>query len=169
MLLPVALVLSLLSQAPAGSLTFSVYVSAPIRDGFLDVSKDTFDTMKDISDQINNDKQLRLVDRKEDADVVIVVIGRGVGTAAYGARTEVYKNYYGGASVETLPVVANTRWITTVLMAGTYKREFGAAKTNTSAYSLGDWTEDAREIVKNIRAWVAANAETLRARRAKRD
>ncbi len=158
---------SAFAQAPVGTPTFTVFVAAPLRDGFADVSKDTADTMKDIANRLKDDKGLTLVNRKEDADVIIVVIGRGVGSQAYGARTDIYRNYYGGASIQTLPIVGNTRWITTMLIVGDYKREFPAARTNTSQFSLGDWGEDANIIVKNIRAWVATNAETLQNRRGK--
>ena len=167
--MPFALLFAVLAfvQAPAGTPTFTVCVAAPMRDGFLDVTKDIADTMKDISDKIKNDKQLTLVDRKEDADVVIVVVARGRGSETYGQRTSVYKNYYGGATVETLPVVANTRWITTMLVVGAYRREFAAARTNASTSSLGDWSENADEIVRNIHAWVVTNADNLRAKRVK--
>ena len=170
-----ALVLTLSFVAPHPSVArsqtappvFSVFVAAPMRDGFQDVSKDTSDTISDISDAVKRDKRLRLVTRKEDADVVLVVIGRGVGSDTFGQRTQVYRNYYGGTSVQSLPMVANTRWITTVLISGTYQREFAAAQTNTSAFSWGAWSVNAGTIVDNIGAWVATNADTLLARRGK--
>ena len=47
--LPVVSTQTLLAQAPVGTQTFTVFVAAPMRDGFQDVSKDTSDTMKDIA------------------------------------------------------------------------------------------------------------------------
>src|SRR5260221_2907578 len=145
-----------------------VYVTAPMRDGFVDTGKDIQDSVKDIQGKVRDTKELRLVEQASDADIVLTVVTRGVGSQAYGVRTNVYSGYYTWTDVSTVPIVANTFLISTVVQAGKYRKEFTGTQTQSSALSMGAWTEIAARISKEVKAWSLANAEQLRARRAKK-
>ena len=154
------------AQAPAGTPKILVWVTAPTRDGFVDTSKDIEDTVNDIRKAVQAEKTIELAEGPKTADLLLTIVERGTGSQLYGERTQV-THYYGGTQLESLPVVANTRWISTVMEVGAYKKEFAAAYTNSSSSSLGAWTDDARQIVKNLRAWVSANDANIRAKRKK--
>jgi hypothetical protein len=166
-----ALVMLLAPVLPSASMQFqdgriAVYVTAPTRDGFVDTGKDIQDSVKDIRNKIKDTKELRLAEQASDADVILTVVTRGVGSQAYGVRTNVYSNYYSGTDVSTVPIVANTFWISTVLQAGKYRKEFTGTQTQSSAMSMGAWTEIAGRISKEVKAWALANADQLRVKRA---
>jgi hypothetical protein len=153
---------------PAQDFRISVYVGAPMRDGFVDTGKDIQDSVKDVRSKIRDVKELRVVDQVSDADVVLTVVTRGVGSEAFGVRTNVYNTYYSGTEISTAPILANTFWISTVMQVGKYRKEFTGQQTQSSAYSLGAWSEIAGRIAKEVRAWSIANADQLRAKRATR-
>jgi hypothetical protein len=154
-----------LAHAPQGE-RFTVYLSAPMRDGFADTSKDIQDSIKDISGRIDNMKELQTVDRREIADIVLTVVTRGVGSQAFGERLT-YSQYYRGADVTTTQMIANTWWVSTMMEVGTYKKELTGAYTNQSSTSMGAWTECAKQIANNLKSWAVANSEQLRKRRIK--
>jgi hypothetical protein len=109
-------------------------------------------------------KELRIVEDRNDADVVLTVVTRGVGAEAYGTRTSV-NEVYRGAEVTTAPMYANTFWISTVLSAGQYRKEFVGSQTQESAVSLGAWSQIAGRVAKEVRAWAVTNGDQLRSRR----
>jgi hypothetical protein len=161
-----AVLLLSLSLSTAQTDRFSVFITAPTRDGFADTSKDIQDSIKDIRDRLSGMKELQVVDQRAKADIVLTVVTRGVGSQAYGQRTN-YSQYYRETDVTTVPIVANTWWVATVMEVGKYRKEFLGASTNTSAYSLGAWADCAKQISNNIKSWALANAEQLRQRRGK--
>jgi hypothetical protein len=163
----IALVLSQATPAVNDS-RISVYLTAPMRDGFVDTSKGIEDSIKDIHKNLTKKKGIRLADRAEDADVILVVVDRGVGVDAYGSRTTARDTTYAGVVVESAPMVANTFWVSTVLQAGTYRKEFVGRHTQEAAASLGAWTTVAEDLAKQVDAWTTANAAQVRARRASR-
>jgi hypothetical protein len=144
-----------------------VFVTAPTRDGFLDTSKDMQDSIRDIAKEISSKKELRLVDTREQADIVLTVAGRGVGSQAFGQRVQ-YNESYRNAELTSTPILANTFWVTAVLEIGAYRKEFTGAQTQESEYSLGAWTQCADRLVKDLRAWASANGEQVRQRRTKK-
>lgn len=163
-----SLLLCLAVQAPASDAQIGVYITAPTRGGFVDTGKDIQDSVKDIRDEMKGMKTLRVVDRPEDADVVLTVVMRGVGSEAFATRTEVNVSQYRGseqASTTTGSVYANTWWLSSVIQAGQYRKEFVGSETNTSRSSMGAWRNVAKRTAKEVEAWAVANAAQLRARR----
>jgi hypothetical protein len=146
----------------------SVYLTAPMRDGFADTTKDIQDSIADIAKNLVKKKDVRLADSPDDADVTLIVVGRGVGVDAYGSRTTARDTRYAGVVVEDTPMVANTFWVSTVLQAGTYRKEFVGRHTQKSAASLGAWSTVADDLAKQVDAWTTTNAAQIRSRRAKR-
>ena len=145
------------AQPPA---QFTLYVSAPTRDGFLDTSKEIQDSIKDVSSRLKNLKGFQIVDRAEDADIVITIVARGHGFQAFGQRIE-DKQYYNGTTLTTTPVGVNTFWVTSVLKVGAYQKEFTGTYTQKSSSSMGAWTLCAKTLADNFRSWALANAEQL--------
>jgi hypothetical protein len=160
----VSLMLSLVVQsAPA---RFTVFISAPMRDGFFDTSKDIQDSIKDIRSQLGKQKNINLdiIDDRSKATIILTVVARGVGSIAYGSRTSA-QTYYRGATLETTPMVANTYWVSTMMQVGTYKKEFTGAYTNTASSSMGAWGQCAQQVAKNIGSWAVANADLIKQRK----
>jgi len=153
-----------LSLSAAQADRFTVYLSAPTRDGFVDTSKDIQDSIKDIRGRLASMKEFQIVDSREKADVVLTVVTRGVGSQAYGQRLS-YTEYYNNAVLTSLPVVANTYWVATVMEVGSYRKEFSGAYTHQYAYSMGAWGECAKQLANDVRAWAKANASQLKQRR----
>jgi hypothetical protein len=146
---------------------FAVYLSAPVRDGFVDTSKDIQDSIKDISSRLNDTKEIELVNAHEEADVVLTVVARGVGSKAFGERTTVYANYFlNTVTASSMPIIENMYWVSTVMEVGSYKKEFSVGYWNTVRGSFGAWTADARQIADDVKVWIIANATQLKERRA---
>ncbi|PYR75654.1 MAG: hypothetical protein DMF86_14740 [Acidobacteria bacterium] len=162
----VCLLLAVLLSAPVQTDSrIVVFVSAPLRDGFVDTNKDIQDSIKDVRSELERKKDVIIVDDPSHADVLLTIVTRGIGTQHWGERTNVYHGYYSGTDITTTPIMANTFWVSAVLKAGTYQREIVGTQTQESAYSLGAWTTCAERIAKDLRAWVTANATQLRAKR----
>ena len=139
---------------------FTVYVSAPVRDGFFDTSKPIQDSIRDIRADLKGMKEITLVDSQDKADVVLTVIGRGVGIETFGQRLSSYVNYFGYAEVYNVPLTAQTYWISTVMQVGNYKKEFvGIYRTSYDYAAL--WRRAAEQITKSVQAWIQTNAMQL--------
>ncbi len=156
-----------LAQAPTNDARIAIFLTGPTRDGFVDTSRELQDSLKDVRKELADRRELRLTDNRAEADVVLTVVARGVGTQTFGQRVQ-YSEYYRNAEMTSTPILANTFWVTGVLEAGTYRKEFTGLQTQESQYSLGAWTECADRLGKDVRAWVTANAEQLRSRRRSR-
>jgi hypothetical protein len=162
------LLTAFLAQAvpPSQDFRISVFITAPTRDGFVDTGKDIQDSVKDVRNAMKGMKELRIVDDPKDADLLLTVVTRGVGSQAYGTRTSV-NDVYRGTDITTAPIYANTFWVSTVLSAGSYRKEFVGFQTQSSASSLGAWSQVAGRVAKEVQAWAVANADQLRSRRKK--
>lgn len=141
-----------------------VYVSAPIRDGFIDTNQEIQNSVKDLRGKLSGMKQLQLVDVPEGADIVVTVVARGVGSETYGERLS-YAEYYNKAVLTTVPIWDNTFWVTAVMEVGTYKREFTGDVTHEYKYSGGAWGNCAKQIAKDLKSWVVANIGQIKRRR----
>jgi hypothetical protein len=146
----------------ATNLRFTVFVSAPQRDGFFDTTKDIQDSIKDLRDRLSKEKNviLTITDDRKRADVILTVVRRGIGNETYGRRVE-FVDYYGGASLQQSPMIATTFWVSTMMQVGAYKKEFTGAQTQDqqgSPLTYGAWGKCANQIVSNISSWTKANA-----------
>ena len=144
------------------NLRFTVFVSAPQRDGFFDTTKDIQDSIKDIRDRLSKEKNviLTITDDRKRADVILTVVRRGIGNETYGRRVE-FVDYYGGATLQQAPMIATTFWVSTMMQVGAYKKEFTGAQTQDqqgSPLTYGAWGKCANQIVSNISSWTKTNA-----------
>lgn len=160
------LLLALMLQVPpAQDARISVFVTAPLRDGFVDTNKPIEDSIKDIRGELKGMKELRLLDRAEGADMVLVVVARGVGSQAYGVRTNINEKLYTGTDITTVPIGTNTCWVSVVMQVGAYRKEL-VGRDTASSTSIGPfWRLAGEQVAKNIKAWSLANAEQVRATR----
>ena len=118
----------------------TVYVSASMRDGFVEMSKGIEDSVKDISRRLAKMKEFRLVNSREKADIVLVVL----------ARSE-------GRSIEFM-----AKWVQTVMEVGQYQKEFWG---HDGPAPISKWGSCADQIADHVKAWTLANREQLRQRR----
>jgi hypothetical protein len=144
------------------NLRFTVFISAPQRDGFFDTTKEIQDSIKDIRDKLSKERNviLTISDDRKKADVILTVVQRGIGNVAYGRRVE-FQDYYGGASLEQSPMIATTYWVSTMMQVGAYKKEFTGTQTQDNqgvSLSFGAWNKCASLIVSNIASWTRTNA-----------
>jgi hypothetical protein len=144
------------------NLRFTVFVSAPQRDGFFDTTKDIQDSIKDIRDRLSKEKNviLTITDDRKRADVILTVVRRGIGNETYGRRVE-FVDYYGGATLQQAPMIATTFWVSTMMQVGAYKKEFTGAQTQDqqgSPLTYGAWGKCANQIASNISSWTKTNA-----------
>ncbi len=146
-----ALVLALLAplaqQAAAQSTKAKVYVtSVGAQNGFTDPSKDNRDTAKDIRDDLKGKKGIALTDVREEAAIVLVVMGReseGVTANAFGAGRD-----------RTLRVK--------FIAAGT-EADMTASAMSGVVGSAGAWGKAAGKIADQVADWVKENGARLQA------
>lgn len=145
----------------------AIYISAPMRNGFLDSNRSIQDSIKDISDQLYGKKGIKIIEEREKADIVLVVVSRGIGSEEYSKRLA-YKEHFNAAELSSAPIIYNTAWISTVLQAGEYKKELIGTDIRIPGDAIGLWRNCAKEIARNVVAWVKANS-ALKARTPKEE
>lgn len=151
-----------------GQAPVAVYVSAPMKDGFVDTNKDIQDSVKDVQHHLSGMREFRIVESREKADITVTVLMRGVGSQAYGQRlrySEYSSGYYTNAELTNTPMVAQTLWVSAVMEIGTYRKEFTGTALNIPGARWGRWNECAGHLAKDVKSWVRANAEQIRAHR----
>jgi len=104
-------------------------------------------------------KQIRVVDRKESADIVLTIVKRGVGSETFGQRLT-YSEPFGAAELSLTPIETTTIWVSTVMEVGNYRKEI--VGTDSGIYAA--WGACAKQIAKDLEAWVKANANQLKQR-----
>jgi hypothetical protein len=167
MKLIVALALSLCVSSTANAATrVTVFVGAASRDGFVDATKDVVDSIKDLSKRLGS-KDVVIVTQREDADIAVTVIARGVGSEPWGQRLS-YQQFYQGAELASVPVTLNTWWVAVVLevdRAG-YRKEFVGTYTHPPgmAYYGGAWIACAKQLSKNLEVWIDTNRARVTAK-----
>jgi len=142
-----------------------VYVSAPLKDGFVDTNKDIQDSVKDVQHQLSRMKEFGLTENVELADLSITILTRGVGSETYGHRlnyTEYSGRYYTNAQLTSMPMVAQTLWLSVVMEIGTHRKEFTGTALNVPGVRWGRWTECATNLAKNVRVWAVANQQQIK-------
>ena len=131
----------------------------------MDTNKEIQDSVKNVHSKLSHMKEFQAVDGRDGADIVLTVVSHGIGSTAYGQRITYTESYYTGATLERVPIVANTYWVSAVMEFGQYRKEFLGRYTHEYSTSMGAWTLCADQIVKDLKAWVQANREQLKQRR----
>lgn len=157
-----------LSAADPKQAIATVYVSAPMRDGFVDTGKEIQDSVKDVRNRVSGMKEFRIVETQSQADLVVTVVMRGVGSETYGQRinySEYGGPYYKNAQLTNVPMVAQTLWVSAVMEIGTYRKEFTGTAVNVPGVRWGRWNECADHLAKDFRSWALANREQIKQHR----
>ena len=181
MLVEIALGLMLAAGA-AKPERVAIYVSAPVRDGFVDVDAEILDSIVDVQKRLRQDPfsdkrdaVFRVVAKEADAVLRLYVLGRGAtqstgegltihspGTAThFPGQTLTFPH---GGTVQ-LPgttilspgisthVATTARHVSAKLRVGTYERDFIAV--------CETWKQCAGRLVDGLSVWVMANLERI--------
>jgi hypothetical protein len=158
----------------------ALFVTLPMTSGYADATDDLVETQGLVQEALAVVEAVRLVDRVQDSDAVLTVIGRGTG---YGELTAALQEVNRDVVVTPVLLHARERYIEAMLTVGSC----GAAATNVSSESasascyrkifigLGDhnvpqgvpkaaqntWTICANAVARDVRAWVTQNARRL--------
>jgi hypothetical protein len=162
----------------------ALFVTLPMTNGFADATEALVETQHFVHEALEATEAVRLVDRLQDSDVVVTVLGRGTGYMELTAALQGID-----ASVVAPPVMlhAQERYIEAMLTVGAC----GDAETSATRESaspscyrkiivgVGDhevrhgvtrtatnsWTTCADALARDVQAWVTQNASRLLARR----
>jgi hypothetical protein len=153
-------------------------------NGFADATDALVETKGFVHDALNAEETVRLVDRLQDSDAVLTVLGRGTGYVELTAALQGID-----PTVVSPPVMlhANERYIEAMLTVGSCGDAATSATRESKSPScyrkiivgLGDhderkdvpkasrnsWTTCANALAKDVQAWVSQNASRLLALR----
>jgi len=165
--------------------SLAVFLDLPMSHGFSDATQALVETKELIREPLSAAIDFRLVDRPEDADVVLTVLGRGRG---HGELTAALRTISGSIVAPSVPIAESERYIEILLTTGScrtmaltvedeardscYRRifvgvglgELGERRT-TKKPRLNSWEICAEAVVRDVRAWLTDNASRLRALR----
>jgi len=133
----------------------SVFVTAPMRDGFLDADAAVLESINDIGKALRKSRTLRLAPTRDTADVVVTIMGRSVGPSGGAVGVPI-----GGAAV-LVPI--NRRAIQWTLHVG----DFETTKVSED-HDHDTWRSVADVLVKDLAAWVSANRDAVERPRSQR-
>ena len=167
--------------AAARDESLTVFLNLPMTNGFSDATHALVETKELIRGPLSADPELRLVDRPEDADVVLTVLGRGRGDVEL---TAALRDISRAIVAPPVPIAAQERYIEILLTTGScrtmaltikddasdscYRRMFvgvgfGELGERRSARKprLNSWEACAEAVIRDLRAWLTTNAKHL--------
>ena len=163
----------------------TVFLNLPMTHGFSDATNALVETQELIRGPLSAATELRLVDRAEDADVVVTILGRGKGDVEL---TAALRNVSRSIVAPPVPIAASERYIDVLITTGPcrttaitveddspnscYRRifvgvglgELGQRRTAKKP-RVNTWEMCAEAVVGDVRAWLTDNAHRLRAAR----
>lgn len=173
---------AVLTENPQGTYRGAVFVTLPMTNGFADATDDLVETHGFVHEALGALDTVRLVDRLEDSDAVLTVLGRGTGHVELTAALNGIDR-----SVVAPPVMirATERYIEAMLTVGScgeaatsaaiqsrstscYRKIFvGVGFTNRNVRqgvtrpASNSWTACADALARDVQAWVTQNASRL--------
>jgi hypothetical protein len=164
----------------------TVFLNLPMTHGFSDATQALVEAKELVRGPLSADPEIRFVERPEDADVVLTVLGRGKGDVEL---TAALRNISHNIVAPPVPIAANERYIEILLTTGScrtqaltiaddssdscYRRIFvgvGFAelgeRRSAGKRRLNSWEACAEAVVGDVRAWLTTNAMRLRTLRA---
>jgi hypothetical protein len=190
LLVALAIIVAFMATGNAGAVGVAeqspptaLFVTLPMTHGFADATDDLVETQGLVHDALAAVETVRLVDRLQDSDAMLTVIGRGTG---YGELTAALQEVNRDVVVTPVLLHARERYIEAMITVGSC----GGAATNVWSESnsascyrkvligLGDhnvpqglpkaaqntWKICADAVARDVQAWVAQNATRLLAR-----
>jgi hypothetical protein len=164
----------------------TVFLNLPMSHGFSDATHALVEAKEQVREPLFAATELRLVDRAEDADVVLTVLGRGKGDVELTAALRTVSR---SIVAPPVPIAATERYIALLLTTGScrtmaitveddlpdscYRRIFvgvGLSELDTRRSAkkrrLNSWDVCADDVIRDVRAWLTTNATRLRTLRA---
>jgi hypothetical protein len=135
------------SVAAAADESLAVFLNLSMTHGFSDATNALVETRELLREPLAGGTDLRLVDRAEDADVVITVLGRGRG---HGELTATLRTISGSIVAPLVPIAVGVG-------LGEPGQRRAAKKPR-----LNSWELCAERVVGDVRAWLTDNANRLR-------
>jgi hypothetical protein len=167
--------------AGAGPEPFAVFLTLPMSHGFADATYSQVEAQELVRKGLDAIGEFRLVDRSEDADVVMTVLGRGRGDVELNAALRTIDP---GVIAPPVPIGAAEKYIEVMLTIGScgsvasseqgptvscYSRIFvgvGFADLDTRRTAksppLNSWEACANALARDVRAWLTTNASRVR-------
>jgi hypothetical protein len=160
----------------------TVFLNLPMTHGFSDATHALVEAKDLVRERLSAATELRLVDRAEDADVVLTVLGRGKGDVELTAALRTVSR---SIVAPPVPIAATERYIAILLTTGScrtmaitveddlpdscHRRIFvGVGLTELDARRpakkrrLNSWEVCAEAVIRDVRAWLTSNATRLR-------
>lgn len=158
------------SGAPAETSQTTVFVTLPMTNGFTDATHALIEAQELVRVAFRSVAEVQLVDRADDADVVVTVLSRGRGDAELTAALRALDD---GVGTSPVPIATNERYIEATVTVGMYQHAFvgtglGERDRPRSADKRpapNSWEACAAALVKDLRAWLNENATRIHARR----
>ena len=158
----------------------ALFLTLPMTNGFADATDALVETQGFVRDALNTLETVRLVDRLQDSDALLTVLGRGTG---YVELTAALQGLDPGVVTAPVMLHANERYIEAMLTVGSCgeaatspTRESKSASCYRKIFvGLGDhdvrkgatkvapnsWTVCANALARDVQAWVTQNANRL--------
>lgn len=129
---------------------FFVYVECESPSGF--VNPDLADSVRDMEKSMK-DRGYKITAFREKADIVIVVLGRAVGSEIVGNSTSVYRGLFGGLQATSTPIVYNGKYVFARMVIKDFSQDFWC--------SAPRWFDSTGCISKQIKKWTDQNAQKI--------
>jgi hypothetical protein len=167
--------------AAAQDESLAVFLDLPMAKGFSDATYALVETKELIRGPLSTATDLRLVDRPQDADVVLTVLGRGRG---HDELTSALRNISGTIVAPSVPIADTERYIEILLTTGPcrtlaltiedhaqspcFRRVFVGVgfgepgERRPAKPRRNSWETCAEDAVRDVRAWLTENGNRLR-------
>jgi hypothetical protein len=158
----------------------ALFVTLPMTSGFSDATDALVETQGLVREALGTGEAVRLVDRLQDSDAVLTVLGRGTG---YAELTAALQELDPNVVMSPLMLRASERYIEAMIAVGPCGEAATSATRQSKSAScyrkifvgLGDrdarqraakaarnpWTACADALTKDVQAWVTENASRL--------
>ena len=150
-LVAIALLSAVSTEAQRSDTRTSVFVSAPLREGFIDADASVLDSVNDVQKALRSSRTLQLVVKRDTADVVVTILGRTIGPSGGAIGVPI------GSTAVLLPI--NSRSIQWALRVG----DFESTRVSED-HDHDSWRAVADALVKDLAAWVRVNHDAVHKR-----
>jgi len=173
---------AVLTENPQGTYRAAVFVTLPMTNGFADATNDLVETGGFVHEALGALDTVRLVDRSQDSDAVLTVLGRGTGHVELTAALNGLDR-----SVVAPPVMirGTERYIEAMLTVGSCGEAATSAASQSKSASCyrkifvgvgftdrngrqgvtrpasNSWKACADALARDVQAWVTQNASRL--------
>jgi hypothetical protein len=157
----------------------AMFVTVPMTDGFADATHALVETKDTVRQAIAVTADVRFVERAEDADVILTVLGRGRGDAELNAAVKMLAN---DVSASPVAIATNERYIQAMVTVGScvrlpesdskkpglcYKHVFVGLGLDRDAPQppkkpkSNTWDTCATALARDVRAWLNENTTRI--------